>query len=152
MAHKARCANQNNAIEEIHNMMKKKCISSNGYVIVALTIGDYKMKFEPMSLRETTLDHYGKHDISWHGFCVQFYLLQETTRMMMWYLHQRNTQYTWIKSCLIEINKIVSLFIYSLMRLWVRFRTSFHSSHPSYCRQTMQSPTATHFSCVPSHF
>ncbi len=39
-------------------------------------IGDYKMKFEPMSQRETTLDHYGKRGISWHGFCLQFYLLK----------------------------------------------------------------------------
>ena len=29
-----------------------------------------------MSQRETTLDHYGKRGISWHGFCLQFYLLQ----------------------------------------------------------------------------
>ena len=32
------------------------------------------MKFEPMSSRETTLDHYGKRGISWHGFCLIFYL------------------------------------------------------------------------------
>ena len=37
-------------------------------------IGDFKMKFEPMSSRETTLDHYGKRGISWHGFCLIFYL------------------------------------------------------------------------------
>ena len=76
MAHKARCTNQNHAIEEIHQNMKKMCIDSNGKQIVALMIGDYKMKFEPMSQRETTLDHYGKRGISWHGFCLQFYLLK----------------------------------------------------------------------------
>ena len=43
-------------------------------------IGDYKMKFEPISTRETTLDHYGKRGISWHGFCLQFYLKHNITR------------------------------------------------------------------------
>ena len=75
MAHKARCANQNKAIEEIHSKLKRQCTSSNGNEITAVMIGDYKMKFEAMSSRETTLDHYGKRGISWHGFCVQFYLL-----------------------------------------------------------------------------
>ena len=49
MAHKARCAIQNNAIEEIHNMVKKY-ITYNGNDITALMIGNYKMKFGPMSL------------------------------------------------------------------------------------------------------
>ena len=83
MAHKARCSNQNNAIEEIHQKMKQDCINSNGKDVVALMIGDYKMKFEPMSQRETTLDHYGKRGISWHGFCLQFYLLQSEKQMMV---------------------------------------------------------------------
>ena len=34
------------------------------------------MKFQPMSQHETTLDHYGERGISWHGFCLQFYLIQ----------------------------------------------------------------------------
>ena len=57
--------------------MVKKCADSNGKNIIAMIIVDYKMKFEPISARETTLDHYGKRGISWHGFCVQFYLLEE---------------------------------------------------------------------------
>ena len=39
-------------------------------------IGDYRMKFEAMSSREKTLDHYSKRGISWHGYCVQFHLLR----------------------------------------------------------------------------
>ena len=77
MSHKARCTNQNFAIDEIHAKMKQKCTESNGRNIIALMIGDFKMKFEPMSQRETTLDHYGKRGISWHGFCLQFYLIQK---------------------------------------------------------------------------
>ena len=34
------------------------------------------MKFELMSSRETTLDHC-KRGISWHGFCIEFYLLED---------------------------------------------------------------------------
>ena len=56
--------------------MKQSCVNTNGKETLALMIGDYKMKFEPMSQRETTFDHYGKRGISWHGFCLQFYLLQ----------------------------------------------------------------------------
>ena len=43
-------------------------------------IGDYKMKFKPISTRKTTLDHYGKQGISWHGFCLQIYLKHNITR------------------------------------------------------------------------
>ena len=60
MAHKARCANQNKAIEEIHSKLKRQCTSSNSNEITAVMIRDYKMKFAAMSSCETTLDHYGK--------------------------------------------------------------------------------------------
>ena len=75
MTHKVRCTNQNYVIDEIHQKMKNTCIDSNGKNIVALMIGDYKIKFEPMLQCETTLDHYGKIGFSWHEFCLQFYLL-----------------------------------------------------------------------------
>ena len=39
-------------------------------------IGYYKMKLEPLSQREISLDHYGKRRISWYGFYLQFYLLK----------------------------------------------------------------------------
>ena len=50
MAHKARCANQNKAIEKIHSKLKRQCTSSNSNKITAVMIGDYKMKFEAVSL------------------------------------------------------------------------------------------------------
>ena len=34
------------------------------------------MKFEPISSRETTVQHYGKRGIGWHGFCMQYFLLE----------------------------------------------------------------------------
>ena len=58
MAHNARCSDQNNSIEDIHQEMKRDYINSNGKDVVALMIGNYKIKFESISQRETTLDHY----------------------------------------------------------------------------------------------
>ncbi len=77
MAHKARNSNQNRAIEKIHENMKESCVKLKGKNVIATMIGDFKMKFEPLSALETTLDHYRKRGISFHGFCVEFYLLQE---------------------------------------------------------------------------
>ena len=57
MSHKARCTNQNVAIDKIHQKMKDTCIRSNCKTITALMIGDYKMKFEPISSHETQIDH-----------------------------------------------------------------------------------------------
>ena len=34
---------------------------------------DFKMKFNPISGRETTLDHYGKRGIGWHGCQLTYY-------------------------------------------------------------------------------
>ena len=64
MTHKAHCANQKKAIEEIHTKSKRQCTTSNDNKITAVMIGDYKMKFETMSSRETMLDHCGKQGIS----------------------------------------------------------------------------------------
>ena len=58
MAHKARCSDQNNFIEEIHQEMKHDYVNSNGKDIVALMIGNHKIRFESISQRETTFDHY----------------------------------------------------------------------------------------------
>ena len=73
MGHHARCTNQNLAITEIEKQMKEDCMNKRKGV-KAIMIGDFKMKFKPMSSRETTLDHYGKRGVSWHGFCLIFYL------------------------------------------------------------------------------
>ena len=74
MGHRARCTNQNKAISQIEEQMKRDCLDKRNRGVRAIMIGDFKMKFEPMSSRETTLDHYGKRGISWHGFCLIFYL------------------------------------------------------------------------------
>ena len=60
MSHRARCKNQVDAIQSIDDRMKQKLLDSDGKYILGSIIADFKMKFEPMSSRETTLDHYGK--------------------------------------------------------------------------------------------
>ena len=43
--------------------MKKEYIAKKVTTMTAQMIGDFKMKFESMSMRETTQDHYGKRGI-----------------------------------------------------------------------------------------
>ena len=80
-------------------------------------IGDFKMKFEPMSSRETTLDHYGKRGISWHGFCLIFYLSStsftdgDSTKDV-----EEAVRYTvYLNQLLSDSNKQDSLSVFSLL-------------------------------------
>ena len=115
MAHKARCANQNKAIEEIHSKLKRQCTSSNSNEITAVMIGDYKMKFEAMSSRETTLDCYGKRGISWHGFCVQFYLLHNEVTDNDHVVPTPKKYTVYLDQIVSDGNKQDSLSVYSLL-------------------------------------
>ncbi|ETV72807.1 hypothetical protein H257_12169 [Aphanomyces astaci] len=55
---------------------------------------DYKMKLDPMYPRETTIQHYGKRGISWHGACVIYKDSQSTHNMryMDHLIHNDNRQ------------------------------------------------------------
>ena len=64
MGHQAWCTNQNKAISNIEQKLKDNCLDKRNRGVTAMMIGDFKMQFEPMSSRETTLDHYGKRGIS----------------------------------------------------------------------------------------
>ena len=63
MAHSVCCKNQSNAIDQIKQDMIDRIKASNGSDVHALMIIDFKMKFEPPSVREMTLDQYGKRGI-----------------------------------------------------------------------------------------
>ena len=39
-------------------------------------IVDFKMKFEVLSSRESSLEHFGKRGISWHGCALVYYLYE----------------------------------------------------------------------------
>ena len=75
MAHQARCQCQSVAMSMIENGIKQACVESKGNVVKALIIMDFKMKYEMKSTRETTVEHFGKRGIGWHGFAIIFYLL-----------------------------------------------------------------------------
>lgn len=75
LSHQARCKCQSIAIDEAEEDIKRKCVESKGKIINALIIIDFKMKYEMKSTRETTVEHFGKRGIGWHGFAIIFYLL-----------------------------------------------------------------------------
>ena len=79
MAHRMRCKNQQLALENLATIMKTRVVYSKGECTIAHMVIDFKMKFEPMSTRETTLDHYGKRGIGWHGIHLVYYTLHEVT-------------------------------------------------------------------------
>ena len=77
MAHRVRCTNQNTALQKIEDGMIDKLKQTDGKLVQAIMIADFKMKFEPISSRETTLSHYGKRGIGWHGVHLMYYRLEE---------------------------------------------------------------------------
>jgi len=78
MAHIARCRCQSKAIADIDKQLQTECSASQSHhrntSITALLIIDFKMKFEAKSSRESTIEHFGKRGIGWHGAAIIFYL------------------------------------------------------------------------------
>ena len=73
MGHRATCSNQNIAMGIFEERLNIVCMNTRtNEDITAIMIGDFKMKFELLSSSKSTLDHYGKRGISWHGFCLFF--------------------------------------------------------------------------------
>ena len=115
MGHRARCTNQNKAINSIENKMKTSCMDRKIKGVTAIMIGDFKMKFEPISSRETTVDHYGRRGLSWHGFCLIFYLRQITTDKDG-NVKEEPVKYTvYLNQLLSDSNKQDSLSVFSLL-------------------------------------
>ena len=56
--------------------MIQKLIESNGEDISSLIIINFKMKVEPISVHETSLEHYGKKGIRWHGVHIMYFKLK----------------------------------------------------------------------------
>lgn len=66
MAHKCRVRCPQLGIEAIYNEMREDFVENDGNNVHAVLLMDFKMKFEPVSGRETTLEHYGKRGVCWH--------------------------------------------------------------------------------------
>ena len=77
MAHSLRCSNQSVGIKQLHNEIQSECIATKGLKTRAILIVDFKMKFEAKSARESTVEHFGKRGIGWHGCALIYYLYQE---------------------------------------------------------------------------
>lgn len=73
MGHRLRVINQQRALAEIVDQMSTRGKRGEG-LNEALVIIDFKMKAEPLFFRESTLAHYGKRGMSWHGALIQFWV------------------------------------------------------------------------------
>ena len=60
MGHRTRHRTQILAIEKLRDQMNNSCMDMTYYRCITLVIDNYNFKLEPMSARETKLDHYGK--------------------------------------------------------------------------------------------
>ena len=67
MAHKCRVQFQKIAINKRVLEVEDICNNTDGKDTRGMLFLYFKMKFNPVSGRETRLDHYGKHGIGWHG-------------------------------------------------------------------------------------
>ena len=65
------------ALSQMELDMKELCLRSPGSTINAMIIIDFKMKYEIKSYRESTVEHYGKRGLGWHGMVIIFYLFDE---------------------------------------------------------------------------
>eukprot|EP00731_Ephydatia_muelleri_P029461 Em0020g1105a len=74
---KVRVANQQKAIYKIEEEMKQECLENKTSSKHALVVIDWKMKFESMSARETSQEHFGKQGIAWHGCLLKFFRYEE---------------------------------------------------------------------------
>ena len=76
MAHITWCTYQLHAINKKEKELEELCIKSKGKDIEAMLIIVFKMKFETQSTRESTVEHFGKRGISWHGCALIYYLYE----------------------------------------------------------------------------
>ena len=102
MGHRVRCTNQNKAISSIEQKLERDCMDATKKSISAIIIGDFKMKFDPLSARETTLDYFGKKGISWHGS-------KKMNAAMMWEKLQKLYPYVFSIPGETENKKYISL-------------------------------------------
>jgi len=77
LGHQTLCQCQSVAISQIESDMRELCIRSRGSTINAMIIIDFKMKYEIQSSRESTVEHYGKRGLGWHGMAIIFYLYDD---------------------------------------------------------------------------
>lgn len=76
MAHRARVVNAQVNINKILTTMENDCGKENE-TKTGLVVIDWKMKFQPRGSRETTLEHFGKRGIGWHGALMHVFVNEQ---------------------------------------------------------------------------
>ena len=104
-------------LEKIEEKLKVACMNNKtNKDITPIMIGDFKMKFEPLSSRESSLDHYSKQGISWHGYCLIFYLQKAISNNNDTITSKEAIKYTvYFNQILPGSNKQDSLSVFSLL-------------------------------------
>ena len=147
--------NQNIVISKIEEKLKEACMNyRTNRVITAIIKGDFKMKFEPLSSRESTLDHYSKRGISWHGFCLIFYFRQLVSNNNGTVTSKEAIKYTVnLNQILSDSNKQDSLSVLSLDTTMAQIRLElYHSLINSSYKHIMPSHIVTIFCYVEYHY
>ena len=80
MGHVCRKRSQSSQIKDRENYIEKCCMQSKGKDIKCLAVMDFKMKFESMSARESSVEHFGKRGMGWHGFALTYYLWEKNPK------------------------------------------------------------------------
>ncbi len=148
MAHIARCTNQVHAINDKEKELETLCMNSKGKEIGGMLIIDFKMKFEAQSTRESSVEHFGKRGIAWHG-CALIYYLYETKKnddeSTMKDTNGNDLYYAkkylvYVDQILTNSNKQDGMSVIALLESCL---TSLHSQLPFISQLTIQSDNAT---------
>jgi len=74
--HSARVSNQQAEIERLYKELENLCLSTKSTTKGVLVV-DWKMKFQSLSAKETTFEHFGKRGLSWHGCLLTYFRYKE---------------------------------------------------------------------------
>ena len=148
MAHIARCTNQVHAINKKEKELVNMCRSSKGKRVGGMLIIDFKMKFEAQSTRESTVEHFGKRGISWHGCALVYYLYEikkdDNDRVVLDSdgndVYYEKKYLVYIDQILMNSNKQDGMSVVGLLEACL---TSIHNQLPFISQLTIQSDNAT---------
>ena len=73
-AHVMQCSCQLEALCDLETKLKNECMETKGSKTRSIMIMDFKMKYESKSVCESSIEHYGKRGIGWHGCALIYYL------------------------------------------------------------------------------
>ena len=80
MGHVCRKRSQSSQIKDREKYIQKCCEHSKGKDTKCIAVMDFKMKFESMSARESSVEHFGKRGMGWHGFALMYYLWEKNIK------------------------------------------------------------------------